>query len=140
MNFPEFINYLMRLWGGIPALPLTGGVRVAAQHPRQGRLPPMLDCRFDPASMSEAMLPDCQLFGTLGCHLCEQAEERLLPFVPRGLRVELVDIAEREEWVERYGLRIPVLRRLDTAAELNWPFDERGVAVFLGLQAQELAE
>lgn len=79
------------------------------------------------------MLPDCLLFGTLGCHLCEQAEEQLMPFVGLGLQVELVDIAEREEWVEVYGLRIPVLRRVDTAAELGWPFDGQSVAEFLGL-------
>ena len=79
------------------------------------------------------MLPDCQLFGTLGCHLCELAEEQLMPFVGRGLQVELVDIAEREDWVAVYGLRIPVLRRLDSAAELGWPFDAQRVAEFLGL-------
>lgn len=79
------------------------------------------------------MLPACQLFGTLGCHLCELAEEVLMPFVGLGLEVELVDIAEREEWVEAYGVRIPVLRRLDSGAELGWPFDAPQVAAFLGL-------
>lgn len=79
------------------------------------------------------MLPDCQLFGTLGCHLCEEAEAQLMPFVGWGLQVELVDIAEREEWVEAYGLRIPVLRRLDCGAELDWPFDVERVAAFLDL-------
>ena len=79
------------------------------------------------------MLPACQLFGTLGCHLCEVAEEVLMPFVGFGLEVEVVDIAESEAWVEAYGLRIPVLRRLDSGAELGWPFDAPQVAVFLGL-------
>ena len=46
------------------------------------------------------MLPECQLFGTLGCHLCEVAEALLMPFVEHGLLVELVDIADREDWVE----------------------------------------
>jgi hypothetical protein len=73
-----------------------------------------------------------QLYGTLGCHLCELAEAVLLPFVGQGLLVELVDIAESEALVERYGLRIPVLRRSDSGAELNWPFDAARVAVFLG--------
>lgn len=77
------------------------------------------------------MLPECQLFGTLGCHLCEVAEGVLMPFVERGLLVELVDIADREEWVETYGLRIPVLRRCDTGRELGWPFDACQVASFL---------
>ena len=77
------------------------------------------------------MPPECQLFGTLGCHLCEVAEALLVPFVEHGLLVELVDIAEREDWVEQYGLRIPVLRRNDTGAELNWPFDAEQVVTFL---------
>ena len=77
------------------------------------------------------MPPECQLFGTLGCHLCEVAEALLMPFVEHGLLVELVDIAEREDWVEQYGLRLPVLRRNDTGAELNWPFDAEQVVTFL---------
>ncbi|WP_252273055.1 glutaredoxin family protein [Pseudomonas subflava] len=77
------------------------------------------------------MPPECQLFGTLGCHLCEVAEALLMPFVQHGLLVELIDIAEREDWVEQYGLRIPVLRRNDTGAELDWPFDADQVVAFL---------
>ncbi|MBF7729366.1 glutaredoxin family protein [Pseudomonas sp. N040] len=77
------------------------------------------------------MPPECQLLGTLGCHLCEVAEALLLPFVERGLLVELIDIAEGAALVESYGLRIPVLRRVDTGAELDWPFEAAQVASFL---------
>ncbi|MEN8642142.1 glutaredoxin family protein [Pseudomonas sichuanensis] len=77
------------------------------------------------------MLPECQLFGTLGCHLCEVAEAMLMPFVEHGLLVELVDIADAEALFERYSLTIPVLRRCDTGAELNWPFDAEQVVAFL---------
>jgi len=77
------------------------------------------------------MPPECQLFGTLGCHLCEFAEEELMPLVEQGLLVELVDIADKDTWVEDYGLRIPVLRRTDTGAELDWPFDAAQVVTFL---------
>jgi hypothetical protein len=77
------------------------------------------------------MLPECQLFGTLGCHLCEVAEALLMPFVEHGLLVELVDIGDDEAQVDIYGLRIPVLRRCDSGAELNWPFDADQVAAFL---------
>ena len=77
------------------------------------------------------MLPECQLFSTTGCHLCEVAEALLMPFVEHGLLVELIDIAEREDWVEQYGLSIPVLRRCDTGSELNWPFDAEQVVSFL---------
>ena len=78
------------------------------------------------------MLPECQLFGTLGCHLCEVAEAVLMPFVEHGLLVELVDIAEDEAFFERYSLFIPVLRRCDNGAELRWPFDAEQVVTFLG--------
>jgi hypothetical protein len=77
------------------------------------------------------MIPECQLFGTLGCHLCEVAEAELLPFVEHGLLVELLDIVESETWLDRYALRIPVLRRSDTGAELDWPFEAEQVANFL---------
>lgn len=77
------------------------------------------------------MIPECQLFGTLGCHLCEVAEAELLPLVEHGLLVELVDIVEQEDWLTRYALRIPVLRRIDTGEELDWPFEGEQVASFL---------
>ncbi|UQY34293.1 glutaredoxin family protein [Pseudomonas fulva] len=78
------------------------------------------------------MLPECQLLGTLGCHLCEYAEAVLMPFVENGLLVELVDIADQPGLLERYALVIPVLRRTDTGGELHWPFDAPQVAAFLG--------
>ncbi|MBX9753283.1 MAG: glutaredoxin family protein [Pseudomonadaceae bacterium] len=78
------------------------------------------------------MIPECQLFGTLGCHLCEVAEAVLLPFVEHGLLVELVDIAESQASVDQYALRIPVLRRTDNGAELDWPFEAEQVVSFLG--------
>ena len=77
------------------------------------------------------MPPERQLFGTLGCHLCELAEAELMPLVEPGLLVELVDIAESEAMFEAYGLRIPVLRRVDTGEELDWPFDAAQVVNFL---------
>lgn len=78
------------------------------------------------------MLPECQLFGTLGCHLCEIAEAEIMPLVEHGLLVELVDITGPDDLTDAYGLRIPVLRRVDTGAELDWPFDTEQVVVFLG--------
>ncbi|MCS3467062.1 hypothetical protein M2401_000783 [Pseudomonas sp. JUb42] len=77
------------------------------------------------------MPPECQLFGTLGCHLCEIAEAELLPLVEYGLLVELMDISESEAMFETYSLRIPVLRRVDTGAELDWPFNADQVVAFL---------
>ncbi|QOQ72833.1 glutaredoxin family protein [Pseudomonas poae] len=77
------------------------------------------------------MLPECQLFGTLGCHLCEIAEDEIMPLVEHGLLVELVDITAPDDLTEAYGLRIPVLRRVDTGAELDWPFDTEQIVAFL---------
>ena len=77
------------------------------------------------------MHPECQLFGTLGCHLCEIAEVEIMPLVEHGLLVELVDITDPEDLTDVYGLRIPVLRRVDTGAELDWPFDTQQVVAFL---------
>ena len=77
------------------------------------------------------MPPECQLFGTLGCHLCEVAEAELLPLVEHGLLVELVDIGEHERLIDDYALRSPVLRRVDTGAELDWPFDAEQIVTFL---------
>ncbi len=54
-----------------------------------------------------------------------------MPLVEHGLMVELVDIADSEAMVEAYGLRIPVLLRVDTRAELDWPFDADQVVAFL---------
>ncbi|MDV9030735.1 MULTISPECIES: glutaredoxin family protein [unclassified Pseudomonas] len=77
------------------------------------------------------MLPECQLLGTLGCHLCEVAEAVLMPFVEHGLLVELVDIADDPALFEQYGLVIPLLRRCDNGAELLWPFEAEQVVAFL---------
>lgn len=54
-----------------------------------------------------------------------------MPLVEHGLLVELVDIADPEDLTDVYGLRIPVLRRTDTGAELDWPFDTAQVVTFL---------
>ncbi len=69
------------------------------------------------------------LFGTSGCHLCEQAEEIVHACVPDG--VDYVDIAEQDQWQERYAVRIPVLYDPETKLELGWPFGEVEVEDFV---------
>lgn len=64
------------------------------------------------------------LYTTLGCHLCEQAKDRLWPVLSStGWGLKEVDIADSDELMERYGVRIPVLARGDSDTELDWPFD-----------------
>ena len=64
-----------------------------------------------------------QLLGTLGCHLCEQAED-ILKQLQRQFAIEysVVDIADKPEWVELYGQRIPVLVNCENQQQLDWPF------------------
>ena len=50
------------------------------------------------------MIPECQLFGTLGCHLCEVAESVLLPaWRGRGMGHRFFDL--REEHARSLGRR-----------------------------------
>ena len=65
-----------------------------------------------------------------GCHLCEQAVE-ILRGRTTGFKVKTVEIEGDLALVYRYGVRIPVLRRADTGAELDWPFDAEALAEFL---------
>jgi len=65
------------------------------------------------------------LYATSGCHLCERAADLIRGAVAVPFR--MVEIADDENLLERYGVRIPVLRRLDTNEELDWPFDAAAV-------------
>jgi len=72
------------------------------------------------------------LYGTEGCHLCDEASallEIVRQQVPR-LAWRDVDIAGDDELFERYGWLIPVLRR-DDGAELRWPFDGAQLRAFI---------
>ncbi len=75
------------------------------------------------------------LFGTDGCHLCEQAQSLLdTVFIEHsGVCVDLqyVDIAVQECWQDKYATRIPVLLHRETERELAWPFDREQLLCFL---------
>lgn len=74
------------------------------------------------------MLAKIQLYGTEFCHLCEEAEAILRK---AGVTAAHIDIAEHDDLLEKYGARIPVLRRVDNDAELGCPFDAVAVTQFL---------
>lgn len=62
------------------------------------------------------------LYGTTGCHLCDEAEVLLKRAVAaRAIEWRYVDIALDDVLVEKYGTRIPVLLTED-GRELGWPF------------------
>ena len=68
------------------------------------------------------------LYTTVGCHLCDQARE-LVSTVAPDLTLTLVDVAEDDELLARYGERIPVLMK--EGRELGWPFGLLDVQQFL---------
>ena len=65
-----------------------------------------------------------------GCHLCEQAAELMRGYVG-NFELRTVEIEGDLALVYRYGVRIPVLKRTDTGAELDWPFDAEILEKFL---------
>lgn len=72
------------------------------------------------------------LYSTSGCHLCDVAWDILAPLIScLPLRLEEVDIAESDELIDRYGIRIPVLKFHDHEEELGWPFDSIQAQYFL---------
>ena len=63
------------------------------------------------------------------CHLCDLAWERLAAAGVPDFESLWIDGDGALE--SRYGQRIPVLRREDTGAELDWPFTAEAVRQFL---------
>lgn len=76
------------------------------------------------------------LYGTLGCHLCEEAEEWLRHFFG-DVGLTHIDIADDEQLVNQYGLRIPVLS--NGVIEADWPFNEAKVDKVLSTQSMSPA-
>jgi len=72
------------------------------------------------------------LYSTVGCHLCELAKEQIEPLLDSfSCHLNEVDIANDEQLLKDYGIRIPVLMVNVTCSELTWPFDSNNVAEFL---------
>nr|WP_298134549.1 glutaredoxin family protein [uncultured Pseudoxanthomonas sp.] len=63
------------------------------------------------------------------CHLCDLALDVLAE--ARIPEFESVFIDDDEALEARYGLRVPVLHRSDTGAELDWPFSADRVKAWL---------
>jgi hypothetical protein len=71
------------------------------------------------------MTEQLSLYSTSHCHLCELAFALAMK-VP-NISVIVIDIAEDELLLAKYGVHIPVLLRQDTEMELNWPFTEADI-------------
>ena len=73
-----------------------------------------------------------RVYTTLGCHLCEEAMS-LLAQVRGGdmnIEVEEIEIADSDEMINRYGVRVPVIAREDDE-EIDWPFNINKLESFL---------
>lgn len=68
-----------------------------------------------------------RLYGTQGCHLCDEARTML---EQTGVAHTYIDINDDDALFARYGMQIPVLLRMD-GAELGWPFDLSALKRFL---------
>jgi len=75
-------------------------------------------------------------YTTVGCHLCDEATQMLEQVcrVFPGMSWTAVEISVDAALVDKYGLRIPVIRLEGCAAELGWPFDQATLASFLASQ------
>ena len=73
-------------------------------------------------------MADFVLFGTEGCHLCEEAEQLLLQ---TDVNFEKRDIMADEQALQCYAIRIPVLLNQASGLELAWPFDMQQLEDFI---------
>ncbi len=69
------------------------------------------------------------LFQRDECHLCDLAYEVMVEAGVPDFDPIWIDGDAGLEAI--YGSRIPVLRREDTGAELDWPFEAEALKVFL---------
>ncbi|NYT47286.1 MAG: glutaredoxin family protein [Candidatus Methanofishera endochildressiae] len=70
------------------------------------------------------------LLSTSACHLCEQAEALLLQL---DITYQKIDIAEQEQWQERYAIKIPVLLNTENQKRAMLAFDIEQIG-FLSLK------
>jgi 3'-phosphoadenosine 5'-phosphosulfate sulfotransferase (PAPS reductase)/FAD synthetase len=72
------------------------------------------------------------LYSTVGCHLCELAEEQLRQAQQQfDLRWRWTEIVDSEELMERYSLRIPVVVEPASGEEMGWPFTQPELQTWL---------
>lgn len=76
------------------------------------------------------MTVEFNLYGTEGCHLCEDALALCLAVMPAE-KVSVIDIIDDETLLELYRISIPVLERLSDQQKLYWPFDQAQVLELL---------
>jgi hypothetical protein len=72
------------------------------------------------------------LYTTLGCTLCEKAKAEIWPLLePFQLRLVEMDIAEDEDLLARFAVKIPLVGLGDPQDVCGWPFDRAQLAEWL---------
>jgi hypothetical protein len=88
--------------------------------------------------MSHSNMLKIEFFTGPHCELCDHALDvistlkALEPSV-QTMSFEMLNIRDNPEHYHLYAVRIPVLRRVDSGAELGWPFDLEALKKFLSL-------
>lgn len=78
------------------------------------------------------MIINLILYSTSHCHLCDQAEVLLAKLcLERELTWKSIEISDNADLYELYEIKIPVLKRTDTHAEICWPFNEDDIKLLL---------
>lgn len=72
-----------------------------------------------------------RLYTTSHCHLCEQAEDILNKIQSSNFSCKFIEISDDEVLLNKYGLTIPVIERVDTKQELKWPFNQEAILKLL---------
>ncbi|WP_077284816.1 glutaredoxin family protein [Cognaticolwellia aestuarii] len=70
------------------------------------------------------------LYGTLGCHLCDDALALCQAQMPAE-DISVIDIIDDEKLLELYRISIPVLERLSDNKKLFWPFEQAQILELL---------
>jgi hypothetical protein len=70
------------------------------------------------------------LYGSEGCHLCEEALALCVAVMPAA-DIRVVDILDDDKLVELYRVHIPVLECLSSQEKLFWPFEQAQVLELL---------
>ena len=55
------------------------------------------------------MKPVLYVYSRSGCHLCDLLIEELLPLLRGRVDIEVRDIDSRDDWKQRFDVRIPVV-------------------------------
>ena len=72
------------------------------------------------------------LYGTSGCHLCDEAETIISTALKNQNIIYMKqDIVEDDNLLNQYCLTIPVFKCHTTQQELNWPFSVEEIKAFI---------